>query len=296
MDTILGLSFSDSGVQAAVIEQDGPSNTLLAIDEWNNTLPFRTETNGAGISQFVENLYAFIRVNRVRTRKVAIALDSSQVFINTIPIEEGISRLERNDHMQWELGQYFPEAQPREFATDVHVLTENRAEQWTKVLSVSARREMAHLIQKALARLDLNLHVVDVDHFSADTALRTNYPDSERKYLALVGIKENRLDISLVRNGTLESYSYCTVSSDSEIIEQIGMLSRENQGLRSMTAYGTYLNPELLVQIRRGSSLLIEALNPLRHVRVSTSLRLADHLTIPSYRFASAIGVALRRD
>ena len=296
METILGLSFSDSGVQAAVIEQDGPSNTLLAIDEWSNTLPFRAENNGEGVSQFAEHLYSFIRANRIKTRKVSVALDSAQLFINTIPIEEGISRLERNDQLQWELSQYYPGIQPGEFTSDVHVLTDNRGEQWAKVLSVSARREMSHLIQSVLSRLDLNLHLVDVDHFSADTALRVNYPDADQRYLALVGVKENRLDISLMKNGTLESYSYCHASSDAEIIGHIGTLSRESRGLRSMTAYGTYLSQDLLVRIRRGSSLLVEALNPLRHVRVSKSLRRTDHLTIPSYRFASAVGVALRRD
>jgi len=296
METILGLSFSDGGVQAAVIEQDGPSNTLLAIDEWSNTLPLSDEDRGDGITRFVECLYAFMRVNRVRAKTVAVALDTSQLFVNTVPIEEGVSRLERNDQLHWELSQYEPAALQQNYITDVHVLSENPAERWTNVLSVSVRRDDAYLIQKALARLDLNLSVVDVDHFSADNALRINYPDSQRKYLALVGIKENRLDISLVRNGTLEAYSYCTVSTNAEITEQIGHLSRQTAGLRSITAYGTYLDPELLVQIRRGSSLLVEALNPLRHVRVSTTLRLADHLSVPTYRFAAAVGVALRRD
>lgn len=144
--------------------------------------------------------------------------------------------------------------------------------------------------------MGLTLHVLDVDHFSADTALRVNYPDTNRKYLALVGVKENRLDVSLIKNGNMESYSYSVVQSNKEIVEQIGLLSRETKGIYSITVYGPFLDKDLLVQIRRGSSLLVEALNPLRHVKVSDSLRLADHLSVPSYRFASAVGVALRRD
>jgi hypothetical protein len=114
--------------------------------------------------------------------------------------------------------------------------------------------------------------------------------------LALVGVKENRLDISILRNGNLEGYSYQVVSSNQEIIEAIGALSRQTQGIFSITAYGPYLDTDLLHRIRRASALLVEALNPLRHVSVADSLRLADHLTAPSYRFASAVGVALRRE
>ena len=158
------------------------------------------------------------------------------------------------------------------------------------------KRKDAYTVQHALSKLGLDLHILDVDHFSADTALRTNYPDTNRKYLALVGIKENRLDISLIKNGNMESYSYCVVQSNKEIVDQIATLARDTRGIHSIAVYGTYLDKDLLVQIRRASALLVEALNPLRHVKVADSLRLADNLSLPSYRFASAVGVALRRD
>ena len=73
-------------------------------------------------------------------------------------------------------------------------------------------------------------------------------------------------------------------------------LSREALGIYSIMTYGPYLDNDLLIRIRRSSALLVEALNPLRHITVSDTLRLADHLSMPSYRFASAVGVALRRD
>jgi hypothetical protein len=50
------------------------------------------------------------------------------------------------------------------------------------------------------------------------------------------------------------------------------------------------------VQIRRASSILVEAMNPLRHVQVSDALRVAEHLSMPTYRFAAPVGVALRQD
>ena len=295
-ELVLGLSISDQTVQAVEVEQEGPANTLLAIDEWENTLPTYTTDDGHGVSQFIEYLGAFVKVNRVKAKRVSVALDSASLFINSFPLEEGLSRVEINEHVNWELGQFFPGSASKEFVTDIHVMAHNPAERWNKVLSVSVRRRDAYAVQSAVGKLGLSLHILDVDHFSADTALRINYPDSERKYLALVGVKENRLDISLLRNGNLESYTYGIVQSNREIVEQIGEVSREVTGIQSITAYGPYLDKDLLVLIRRGSALLVEALNPLRHVKVSDSLRLADHLSVPSYRFASAVGVALRRE
>lgn len=297
-DTIIGLAVTDKSVQAVEIEHEGASNTVLAIDEWENPLSFGA---GAGsesqaFGQFIEQLSVFIQQNHVRARRVSAALDSSRLFLNTIPMEDGLSHAEANEQISWELGQFFPEAAEDQFITDTHVLSSHRSEGWNDVLCVSVRRDDARALQRALAKAGLELQVVDVDHFSADTALRVNYPDTNRKFLALVGVKENRLDISLIKNGNTESYSYCVVQSDKEIVEQIGTLSRETKGIYSITAYGPYLSKDLLVQIRRGSTLLVEALNPLRHVKVSDTLRLSDRLSVPSYRFASVVGVALRRD
>jgi hypothetical protein len=99
-----------------------------------------------------------------------------------------------------------------------------------------------------------------------------------------------------MKNGILESYAYFSVSSNGEILENIAQLSDETPGLYSITVYGTYLDLDLLALIRKRSSLLVEALNPLRHVSVSGSLHLGAHLTVPSFRFAAAVGVALRQD
>jgi Tfp pilus assembly PilM family ATPase len=296
----LGLSISGHGVQAVEIERGNASGILMAIDEWANKFPFDravgAEQESQASREFQEYLQAFIKVNRVKATRVAIALDTALLFLNTLPVEDGMPRPRINELIEWELRQYFPEAQPREYITDVHVMSTHREQGWNELLTVSILRRHTIAIREALKALGLTLHIVDVDHFSADMALRINYPDTYRRYLALVGVKENRLDISLMKNGTLQSYSYTTVKTDQEIVDQIAALSRETKGIYSITVYGPHLDKDLLVQIRRGSALLVEALNPLRHISVSDNLRLADHLSVPSYRFASAVGVALRRD
>jgi Tfp pilus assembly PilM family ATPase len=296
-DTILGISISDRGVQAVEVLRNGLSATLLAIDEWPN--PFSTG-NGAisdeRMQQFEDTLSAFLKVNRIKSTRVSLALDTSYLFVHRIPVEEKTTEAQIREQVRWEIEQYFPESHGGDFISDFHRMKRSPAEPLNEVLTVSLRRSAAQYLARSLTGLGLQLHILDADHFSAETALRINYPDMFRRTLALLGIKENRLDISLLRNGNLESYSYRVVQSNQEIIEEVGTISRETPGIFSITAYGPYLEKDLLQRIRRSSALLVEALNPLRHVSVSDSLRLADHLTAPSYRFASAVGVALRRE
>ena len=296
-DLIVGLSISGGGIQAVELDRSGPTTTLLSIDEWENTLRGGSSNGtGDGLNEFQRLFAKFIRDNRIRANRLSISLDTAMLFLNSMPIDQGLTRSEINDHVKWELSQYFPGANSADFITDVHILTERANDPFNEALSVSVRRHDALMIQKAAAAAGMELSIVDADHFAADTALRINYPDTYRKYIALVGVKEDRLDISLMRNGSLESYRYLIVQSNQEIIQGIALLARKTPGIYSMTVYGPYLDRDLLTQIRRGSPILVEALNPLRHVNVSDSLRLADHLTVPSYRFAAAVGVALRRD
>ncbi len=293
----MGLSISGGGIQAVEIDRSGPTTTLLSIDEWENTLSGASSNgSGAGQQEFQRLFGKFVRENRIRAGRVSISIDTSMLFLNSMPIDQGLTRSEINDHVKWELSQYFPGINAADFITDVHILTERANDPYNEALSVSVRRGDAVTIQKAAKAAGMELAIVDADHFAADTALRINYPDTYRKYIALIGVKENRLDVSLMRNGSLESYRYIIVQSNQEIIQGIASLARKTPGIYSMTVYGPYLDRDLLTQIRRGCPILVEALNPLRHVNVSDSLRLADHLTVPSYRFAAAVGVALRRD
>jgi Tfp pilus assembly PilM family ATPase len=271
--------------------------TLLAIDEWANPFPFGAhQGTRKNILDFQQQLAKFIADNRVRAGRICVALDTASLFVNNLPIAQGLTRNEINDHVKWELTQYHPGVDPAEFITDVHILAEQRNGPFNEALSVSVRRGDATTVQKIMTGMGLELSIVDADHFAADTALRVNYPDTYRKYIALVGVKENRLDISLMRNGSMESYRYAVAESDDDIVQGIAALARATPGIYSITAYGPYLDRELLTAIRRGSPILVEALNPLRHVNVADSLRLAEHLSVPSYRFAAAVGVALRRD
>lgn len=293
----MGLSIGDYGVHAVEVEWTGETPTLRAIDEWQHSLPMGEEiTTADGLSEFREYLATFIKLHHVGARRVSVALDTSYLFLNTIPMVDKISPSERTDQVQWELQQYLPGNPPAGYITAYHTMVHDPPERDPEILCVSIRRNDVRAIRTILQDLGLSLHIVDVDHFSGDMALRVNYPDSYRRFLSVVGVKKNRLDISWLRNGNLEAYRYRPVGSAQDIVNEIGRISTESTGIHAMTVYGPYLNKELLAMIRRKTAVLVEAMNPLRHVNIADTLRLAESIQSPSYRFAAAIGVALRKD
>ena len=122
----LGICLNERTVQAVEIEHNGPVNTLLAIDEWENTLLSNPSANGEGMKRFVESLNSFVELNQVAATEVSMTVDTSLLFINTVPMDDSLSRIEARGQVAWELNQYFPETGPEEFITDTHQLTETK--------------------------------------------------------------------------------------------------------------------------------------------------------------------------
>ena len=168
-DLSLGLSISGNRIQAVEIERGGTSGILLAIDEWQNRFPFDdgASNDSPASREFQEYLQAFIKVNRVKATQVSVALDTALLFLNTLPVEDGLPRTRINELIEWELHQYFPDIQPKEFITDVHVMSTHREQGWNEMLAVSIRRRHTLAVKEALKNLGLTLHIVDVDHFNA---------------------------------------------------------------------------------------------------------------------------------
>jgi hypothetical protein len=94
----------------------------------------------------------------------------------------------------------------------------------------------------------------------------------------------------------LEKYNYMVTEDPEDLPASIGKLTREVDGLAVAMMYGPGLDDHLLHQIRQTSAVPVETLNPFRHVAVAPETVPGEHLTVPSYRFAAAIGAALRRD
>ncbi len=298
-DYILGVHILPQQIRAVALERGSRDSRLLLLGEMTAQFPAGLHDPAdpdEASNAFASTLASFARALHGPVRNVAVTFDAGFLFLAAIPMEPRSSEAALSDRVAWELGQFFPGARPDQFVTDMHVIANPGAQKYDELLVVAIRRDLTRSVRKALEKEGFALHLVDVDHFSTELALKLNYPDTYSRYVALVGIKDLRLDVSLLRNGALESYRYYQLHSRTDSIQHLGTLSRETPGLASIVAYGPALDNGLLVQLRQASAIVVEALNPLRHVGVAETVQLPESVESPSYRFAPAIGVALRRD
>lgn len=297
IDRILGLSIEESAVRAVELQHSGDRMMVLAADTWANTLPPPGETmSDENVGAFKEALDAFLKVNRVKARHVSVALDTSGLFITTIPLPETSTREDIHRQIVWELQQFFPDVAPSDFVHDAHRLAVDHRQAIAEFLCVAARRQYARTVQSIVNDRGIHLELVDADQFGAEHVLRAGYPEAAQKVMVLAGVKKERLDISVLKNGTLVAYDFATPASTSEIAAELARQQELVPGLDTIMTFGAALDDDVLASLRRSLPLTVEAMDPFRSLEISAPARLSPGLQLPPHWYCAAIGVALRTE
>lgn len=294
---ILGLSIEESAVRAVELLRKDDRSVLLAADSWPNTLPPPGETmSDENVGAFKEALDAFLKVNQVKAKHVSVALDTAGLFITTIPLPETSTREDIHRQVVWELQQFFPDVAPADFVHDAYRLAVDHTHGTAEFLCVAARRQYTRTVQTMLVDRGFRLELVDADHFGAEHALRAGYPESGQKVVLLAGVKKGRVDLSVLRNGTLAAYDFVTPESPEELAAELARQQEQVMGLDSVMTYGPALDNDALASLRRSLIVPVEAMDPFRSLEVSAPARLSPGLQLPAYWYCAAIGVALRNE
>jgi Tfp pilus assembly PilM family ATPase len=298
----LGLSFLKGRIQAAEIEH-GKNVQLTALAERDSSLDFSQV--GAQLSPthpqlplFVSELKELINDNKLSAGFISYAVPPDPVFINMIPVDASLKGAELNEFLQWEMDQYFPGVAPKEFVIDSHALpaAEGAAKQ---MFMVSVRKGMVGFIQKVTAELKLKLNIIDIDQFSTEKTLLFNYPEVLDHPIVLFGVRLGFVDASLVHKGQMSDYRCFKSDSNSGIkkaIHEYLKYVREKDVLETPAAlllHGTEIPQELILELRSETGIKQTlAINALRKLPVAS--KVPKPLMQESYRFAAAIGLALR--
>lgn len=294
---ILGLSIEESAVRAVELLRKEDRIMVLAADTWANTLPPPGETmSDENVGAFKEALDAFLKVNRVKAQHVAVALDTSGLFITTIPLPETSTREDIHHQIVWELQQFFPDVAPSDFVHDTHRLVVDRQHGTAEFLCVAARRQYARTLQAMLSDRGFHLDLVDADHFGAEHALRAGYPEVSQKQILLAGVKKDRIDLSVLRNSALSAYDFVTPEGPDGLAAELARQQQLVPGLESIMAYGPALDDDTIAALRKALTIPVEAVDPFRSLEVSAPARLSAGLQLPPHWYTAAIGVALRNE
>ena len=296
----VAVSFSKGQIQLAEVEH-GKKTSVVALGERSSSVDF---THPSPITADHPQLYTFVyeledlmKQNRVHGKQISFALPTDPVFINIIPVDAGLQGNELTAYLQWEFEQYHPNTPLKDFLLSFHPLPGGKGNT-KRMFLVSVRRGMIGFLKKAVSELRLQLHLIDIDHFSTEKSLRFNYPEASKNNIVLFGARSTHLDASLLANGQLVDYrAYAPEPSDGLKKTAVAYLKylKEKDSVGSpakIFLYGTDVSSAVALQVQRETGVETQTLNAVRYL--SPSKKLYEPYLKESCRFAPAIGLALR--
>jgi hypothetical protein len=297
----VAVSFYKGQIQLAEVEH-GKKITIAALGEGSSSVDFTHATAISAakhhqLDRFVHELEELMKRNRVHGKQISFALPADLVFINIIPVDAALQGNELTSYMQWEFEQYHPNAPVKDFLLNFYPLPRGKGKT-KRMFLVSVGRGMISFLKKATEELRLQLHLIDIDHFSTEKSLRFNYPELTKGNLALFGVRVGRVDGSLIARGELVDYRAYPLESARELKKSaLSYLKylKEQDGLESpakIFLHGIDVSSVTASQVQLETGVETLTLNAVRNL--SPSKKLHQPYVKGSSRFAAAIGLALR--
>jgi Tfp pilus assembly PilM family ATPase len=298
----VGVSFLRGKIQLAEVEHKRKKITVTALAERNTSLDFakvgaNLSANNPQVNTFAHELREILKQQKVSTEFISFALPPDPVFINIIPVDPSLTGKDLAQYIQWEVEQYYPYATPKEFINDSHGLPiENGGAQQTFMVAV--RRGMVAFLQKAVGILKMKLSIIDIDQFSTEKSLIINYPEILDHDIVLFGLRNGGVDASLIHNGEMTDYRSFLYKNEPDpvvpILEYLKYLKqKDNSTPEALLLHGSEVAKDLILSLRTSTGIKQTlALNVFRKVKAGD--KLLPPLVKESYRFAAAIGLALR--
>jgi hypothetical protein len=194
------------------------------------------------VDSVVSFISSSIRINEKLTR-ISFCIDSNFAFLNVIPVDDNLSDQELNEHLLWEVSQYFPGESGHKFAVRGYKFGDSNL---SKALLVGVRKEMISFIKAIAERLKLKISIIDIDHFASENCLRERISPIRSRYFyrdfILIGVKPARIDVSVFKNYEFRNYFYFIIGGESDLMYFVVKLINDNisAGFEKFVFYGKF--------------------------------------------------------
>ena len=170
---VVGLDIGSSSIKVAHIKQTKKGGELRAFD--SIMLPPDTIRDGQVMHapQLSERIKELFSLNKIRHKKVAVALSGHSVIIKKISLPE-MTVEELEDSIQWEAEQYIP-FDINDVNVDAQIINANTGFGQMDVLLVAAKKAVITEFLDVVRDAGVDPMIVDVDAFALYNAFELNF-------------------------------------------------------------------------------------------------------------------------
>jgi Tfp pilus assembly PilM family ATPase len=296
----LGISFYKGQIQLAELDH-GKKTTVSVLSERSTAIDFTRDNNFSAdhpqLFTFIYELEELIKQNKVHSKTISFALPTESLYIQVVPVDATLQGADLTSHLHWEFEQFFPNVPVKDFIVSSYPIP-TADEKRKHVILVGVRRGLVAFLKRAATELRLQVHLVDVDHFSAEKTIRHCHPEILKETFLLLGARGDGLDASLIFRGNYVDYRGFAMKQSDDLKNNIiayRQYLEEKIGSQPPTKallYGYGISQETLQPLQRETGINPVLLDAVRNM--TTSKHVYEEYIKDSSRFAAAVGLALR--
>jgi hypothetical protein len=204
---------------------------------------------------------------------------------------------ELQELLKLEIRQQLPGYTLEDFHTEAFPMAA-RLDGTEMMLAISIEKNFVMLAEQVLGELQLPLVRTGVSQMAAHSALMYNYPEHARNTVMVLGVQDQYMDVSVVRQGKLAYYNLVSLPSKQDIGQ---VCEREMQKLLAQYVpfidaaflFGAGLAKPALEAAQQAIPVQVERLNTFRMMKSTLDERERQYSSRVAHIFPACIGGAL---
>lgn len=249
----------------------------------------------------VIELREFINSVSNQINRVSVTIPAESVFVAQFPGKKGMDEDQLNKLVNLEIKQAYPQFNTDEFVSNVIPL-EKRKNGMEMMLASIMQKDIVETC-KEIFKDYLPITNIEVSQMNAHTAFIYNYPESLEKTVMILGVQDQFIDVSIIKNSMPAYYNLLSFSDiDKEKFGSIveaeykKVLNEVVDTIDGIYFFGTGLTKRVfLAGYNMANGLGVESgrLNAFRMVKPNVEERLKNYCKIMQHVFPPCVGAAI---
>jgi len=302
----LGISFSASHICFTELSSESGNIRLdnaeaVSIDFDFEDSFFKHKSSQKDLNSISGEIQNYCTRRGIHGTDIALTIGTSQAFLITLPFDYSEGKQSLNSKIYWELSNYYPDNYS-DFVINTYRLNSILpCKDSDEFLVIAVQKNTLEFVRRIFKICNLNLALVDIDHFAAEHTLRKNYPENiAGKNALIVGLRKGRVDYGYLCDRKYKSYVYSRYNSEPEfnlsLVRKINSLLQSGQlpGVETIYIYGDEIKTDTIEAVGKIEGPEIVLVNPFESISASEHFLKNEIFRKSSYMFTPSFGGALR--
>lgn len=296
MAQTLSVFFNIDRTYLTVIE---PTTKGISLSYINSTLNYidLENLNDEGSLKGIEELNSILKNVDFTIDKIDVTIPAESVLVTQFPGRTGMDVEELRELIALEIRQAYPQFNPNDFSSNL-IPMGDRLDGQSMMLAVIIPYEIIKSIYKILGHFNIPINNIEISQLNSHNSFLYNYPENIYKTTAIVGVQNNFIDLSIIKNSKPIYYDLISFTEKNQVgillLEEFDILNASvANDIEDIFYFGTGLNNEVIEVAKQtfdGTGVNHHRLNAFRMVITKLTQREIEYCSRTLHIFPPCIG------